>query len=138
MSQANKRKSADAVAAESFRSGGSYPKAPSDLSEQEVELWNQIVTCRAVDFFKPGSLSLLKDFVRLVCVQDENFHALTEDPKNPTLIANVVKLSGALTTLGTKLRLTIQSASRVGEAKLQEEGPGQMSALLGGYAVEQR
>ena len=138
MSQANKRKSADAVAAESFRSGGSYPKAPSDLSEQEVELWNQIVYSRAVDFFKPGSLSLLKDFVRLVTIQDINFQRLSEEPDDPTLIGNVTKVSGTLTTLGTKLRLTIQSASRVGEAKLQEEGPGQMSTLLGGYAVEQR
>lgn len=132
------RQSKEAVAAAAYRTGGKHPSPPSHLSEQAKTLWNDIVQSRAIDFFPSGTQELLAQFCELSIsmrgLQQEL--AVMREPDSG-LINNVTKLSAALTTLGTKLRLTVQSASRIGEAKADEKGFGN-SSLLGGYAVEVR
>lgn len=131
------RKSPESVSASLQRPGGRHPEPPADLLAEAADLWNEIVLDRPADFFRPGSLELLAQFCRLSVVQRFNIAALEADPGNADLIAPVVRLGAHLTTLAVKLRISIQTASRHGEKKTDERGPGKAAAdgLLGGHAV---
>jgi hypothetical protein len=133
------RKSAAAIAAAGFRAGGLHPTPPAELPPRAAQIWRGIVEARPVDFFAPGSLELLATFCRVSAVQETLLAQLEAEPSDDDRVARVAKLAATLTTLGTKLRLTIQSASRIGEAATKaKEAPGKASRLLGGHAVELR
>lgn len=132
------RESSEEKAAEYIRPDASHPEPPADLSPEAADLWNDIVLDRPANFFRPGAQQLLAQYCRLSIVQKAHIDRLERNPGDEEAIAAVTKLGTHLTVLGTKLRLTIQSASRLGEKKTGERGPGKLSRLIGGHAVEAR
>ena len=135
------RKSAEDIAAARFRGNptGQHPQPPATMPPPAAAIWRDIVEARPVDFFAPGSLHLLEQFCRLVIVQRHNLDLVESDATDNDALTRVTKTSAALTTLATKLRLSIQSASRIGEAatKAAEAAP-KLDGLLGGHAIEYR
>jgi hypothetical protein len=130
------RESAEAAAAAYMLAGGRHPEPPAAMPGEASRLWREIVEARPPDFFKPGQLHLLAIFVRLLAVHERLLEDLEADPTDET-IKRAARLASSITTYATKLRLTVQSASRVGEGKL-EEPQAKPSGLLGGHAIETR
>ena len=79
------RASPEARAAASWREGGRHPKPPQFLSVSAKKLWREIVKARPVDFFQPGSQTLLTQFCEMAIAQKANIQAMQEDP----LIQNI-------------------------------------------------
>lgn len=132
------RKSSEARAAAYVRPGTRHPAPPADLPAAAAELWNEIVLDRPADFFRPGAQQLLAQYCRLCVVQQAHIARLETHPGDDDAIAAVTKLGGHLTTLAVKLRISIQSASRLGEKATDAKGPGKLAHLIGGHAVETR
>ena len=138
------RKSAEEQAAARFRGNptGQHPQPPAGMPAPAAGIWREIVEARAVDYFKPGSLHLLEQFCRLVIVQRYNMDILDLNPGDDEALSRVTKASASLTTLATKLRLSIQasvgqSTPERGTARL-EEAPPKLDDLLGGRPIEYR
>lgn len=132
------RASAEAVAAARFRASpaGRHPEPPKGLSEDAASIWREVVECRPVDFFRPGALHLLETFCVTMAAFRENAALLAQDAQNDDVIARVSKLSGSLTTLATKLRISVQASTRPEDAISKEsETQASTSSLLGGHAV---
>ena len=135
------RKSAEEIAAARFRGNptGQHPQPPKGMPEPAAAIWREIVETRAVDYFKPGSLHLLEQFCRLVVVQRYNLDMLETNPGSSRHLDIVTRASTALTTLATKLRLSIQSSvgqntPERGTGRL-EETPPKSDSLLGGHML---
>ena len=129
------RLSADERAGAAFRAGIAHPTPPKDMPAEAKKLFREIVECRPADFFGPGSLELLATFCRLSIVQRGLVAAAEADPD---AVGKAQKLGVFLNVTAAKLRLTVQSASRVGEGKLDEKRPRAPSGLLGGNVAELR
>ena len=135
------RKSAEAIAAARFLASpsGRHPSPPADMPEAAKRVWKDIVECRPVDFFRGGSLQLLEQFCRQTVIARQMTAAVEADPTDRDAVGSMTKVSASLTTLATKLRLSIQAENgRHGldraEGKLNEAAP-KASSLLGGHAM---
>ena len=128
------RSSPEAVAAASWRQGGHHPQPPRHLGKQERQIWREIVECRAVDFFEPGSLHLLEEFCTAIVAQRGVAKVIAADPMNGEAAALFTKYGALTATLAQKLRLSIQSALRTESRKNEERLPAS-APLLGGEAV---
>src|SRR5688500_750913 len=98
------------------------PQPPSDLSEDQCEIWNRVVASEAADFFKTGAC---QQQLARYCVHLSEVSWLDDqiaDAKQPesdasfAVIDRLMKMRDredrACITLATKLRLTNQSRYR--------------------------
>ena len=128
------RQSADARAAAVFRAGGHRPP-PRGLPPRARALWREIVGCRAPDHFDPGSFPLLRQFC-ILAAHTETLEA--ELAVDAHALEEMLAVARTMTTLATKLRLTVQSRVRYDAGALDERLPDPttpVSRLLGGRAL---
>jgi hypothetical protein len=115
------------------------PKAPSDLTEFQAEIWERTVANEAADVFRTAALQqLLKEYCRHV----ETAHCLTQQVDRAMIATNLSmqeldtllrmrdRETKALADKATKLRLTNQSRYTPGAAgtaskKASEKKPWQ-------------
>lgn len=140
------RQSAESRSAAAFRSGGAPPKAPAHLSKDAKAVWTKIAASKPPDWFDEGAQVLLERYC------EATIQARRVARKLDTLMKagawrdarefekRFALLSTTLTTLATKLRLSVQSTVDRHSRKLGEKGngapkDGQPDTLLGGAAV---
>jgi phage terminase small subunit len=133
------RKSPEARGAERFRAGGSPAKVPRGFSQEAAEIWRGIVNGKPVDWFDKSSLQLLGLYCRALVLADKLSASL--DNANSLLAGDaperevrLVKLTGSITTMASKLRLTPQASIDRKSGMTTETGDGAEddNALLGG------
>ncbi len=134
------RISAEARGALSYRVGGRPPPAPKNLSREAAAIWRAIVRAKPLGWFDPGSLPLLARYCRTAVRAEQLADVLdattVHDLGAADLEKRVVKLNGSLTTLATKLRLSVQGAVDRKSRLLDEAGAGGADdRLLGGTAI---
>lgn len=97
------------------------PHAPSDLTNEQKEIWNRVVASESADFFRTGAVQqqLERYCIRSAEVAwlDETIRSAKDDDE--TSVAELDRLmkmrdreDSACVTLATKLRLTNQSRYR--------------------------
>ena len=94
--------------------------APDDLSAEQAEVWGQVVATKPSDWWDAGSVPLLAAYCRAV-VESRKVSALVESMSADMLLLDdglsrykelrkiQAALSGEMTSLATKMRLTQQS-----------------------------
>lgn len=111
-------------------------------------MWREIVSERAIDWFDAGSLVLLENYCELTVEGRRTAKELVRARKQRAAadtVREIVKrqslISLTLSTLGTKLRLTVQALVERQSRKLLERGQApvtrkaKVDRLLGGDAV---
>jgi hypothetical protein len=93
-----------------------YPQPPADLCEQAQGLWRQIVHSWPPKHFKAGSLSLLRTFVEISVMLERLGPKMLDGDE--VAFEKAAKLATIQSTLATKLRLSIQSALRIENARI--------------------
>lgn len=133
------RISAENRSGAAFRAGAAYREPPGHLTKAAKALWTEIVEARAVDYFAPGSFELLEQYCELTMLQRKTLRLIAKgkerDGMGRSYISRAVELSHALSTLATKLRMSIQAGTKSDAGKINEKGTGQGDRLLGGAAV---
>jgi hypothetical protein len=122
------RQSAEARSAAAFRAGGTPRPAPPHLSKPAAELWAAITASKPADWFDAGSAVLLESYCELA-VQGRalarhlaRLRAADAWPEAAGVERRFAALSARLTTLASKLRLSVQSVVAVQARKLAERG----------------
>jgi hypothetical protein len=134
--------SAEARSAAVWREGGQHPEPPASLSKEAKRLWNEIVRARPIDYFQPGSRTLLAQFCEMAVEQDENLRVMRENRGDPDAQRVVRDMAQTLNMTATKLRLTIQTEVDRKSGKLDEKEPtargkkGKADVLFGGNVVK--
>lgn len=103
-------------------------------------LWREIVADRPVDFFRPGSLDLLEAFCQITIEQQRVVRVLARTRVATGDYLDLQKMAARntamLTTLGSKLRLTVQADVDRHSRKSGERGDASVGDdLIGGAAV---
>lgn len=134
------RISAEERSAAAFRAGLERPMPPARMTAPAKALWREIVADRPVDFFRPGSLDLLESFCQLTIESQRIIRVLARTRIGTGDYIEMQKMaarnSSMLTTLGSKLRLTVQADTDGRSKKLGERGDGSTAdPLIGGAAV---
>lgn len=108
------------------------------MSPRAKAIWKQVVASKPVDWFDAGSLILLRSFCVIAADAQELEEKANEiGGRDEAVIESLRKSALALTTLGTKLRLTVQANVEWESRKNGEKGP-KTSPLLGGNIVNLR
>jgi hypothetical protein len=132
------RQSADARAAAKWRADPKYPEPPPGMDARACKLWREVVESRPRDFFRSGSLSLLRTFCQTSVVLEDIGPQMVADPADKALSDRFVKLALLQSNLAARLRLAVQVSMRIENARTQERA-GQRRAeaehLLGGKRV---
>lgn len=135
------RKSVENISAAAFRAAKTKRAAPAHLTKRAKELWNDIVSDRPADFFRPGSWELLTRY----CVLSDKQERVEIDlaplgPRDDGFI-DLMKVAESnaktLMLLAMRTRLTVQwSVARTDDGKLDEKGSrADANELLGGLRV---
>ena len=137
------RISAEARAAAAHLVGGKPPPPPKEMSPDAAKIWKLIVRSKPLGWFDYGSLVLLRQYCE-TAVEAQRFAAiLAEDCETLDdridVGKHLTRLNGSLTTMATKLRLSVQAAVDRKSRMLDEDGAGEKTddQLLGGKAVWQ-
>jgi hypothetical protein len=117
------RQSAEARSAAVWREGGQHPQPPKHLSRAAKAVWHEIVDCRPVDFFQPGSLHLLEQLCVMVVASRKIADLVEQDPLNKGAADAYTAYVQRCAMHCQKLRLSIQSALRTESGKLDEKEP---------------
>jgi hypothetical protein len=138
------RISSEARSGAAFRAGGgSAPKPPKHLSDAAKAIWQEVAASKPVDWFDPGACVLLESYcelgaharvvhARLVKLREaEAWDDCKAWEKRAGLLAE------KLSTLATKLRLSVQAQVDRHSRKITEKGAGETAGdpLIGGAAV---
>ena len=140
------RQSAESRAAAAFRAGAEPPRPPSGLSAAAKAVWVEIVASKPADFFDAGARPLLIAYceaavhVAYLARKLQWHRSRRYSPDAIDCEKRFVAVSGAMTTLSTKLRLSVQALVDRRSRGLLEQGAGSPTAkkpdrLLGGEAV---
>jgi hypothetical protein len=119
------RISPEARSAAAWRAEGVHPKPPENLSEPAKAIWHEIVDCRAVDFFKPGSLHLLEQLCVMVVAARTIGMIVEKNPLDEDAARAYTNYAQRCAMHCQKLRLSIQSALRTEAGELNEEEPSE-------------
>jgi hypothetical protein len=126
-------------------SGGGHAP-PRDMTPPAKALWRRIILSKPYDWFDPGSLVLLAQYCELAVQSDllvarrreldlpspdENLPISVDSALAEALERRISSHVMMLTNLATKLRLSVQSAVRRDDGRLDEKRPG-AHRLLGG------
>jgi phage terminase small subunit len=136
------RQSAEARSGAAWRDGGgTHPQPPKHLSRGAREVWREIVECRPVDFFQPGSLHLLEQLCVATVAARQIAETVEESPDDQAAAGLYLKYMQRCAMHCQKLRLSIQSALRTESGKLDEKEPsvrgrkGKADVLYGGNVM---
>jgi|GEM_PF-4840513 len=138
------RQSAEARSAAGFLAGAAPPPPPKHLSRAAAAVWREIVASKSVDWFDAGSRILLEAYcetavhARAIAKRLDRLRKLNAWEEAKTWEKRYALASGTLTTLSTKLRLSVQALVDRRSRGILERGPGETAArdpLLGGRAV---
>lgn len=128
------RMSVEAKAAEVWKHGGKHPKAPMRLSSEARKLWREIVETRPIDYFRPGSLTLLEQLCEVTIAQRAALRDLSGDPTNAALVKTCKDLTNMTVSLSRQLRLSVVSTIDNASGKTNEKET-KLDELLGGDRV---
>lgn len=135
------RISAEARSAGAYRAGGKHPVPPKEMQLEAVKVWRAIVRAKPLGWFDEGSLVLLRQYCETT-IEAQKFAAMLAgefDALDDRIEVgkHLVRLNGNLTTMATKLRLSVQAAVDRRNRILDEDGAGKKAddKLLGGKAV---
>lgn len=135
------RMSAEARSAAVHRSGGKPPSPPAGFGEAESKIWRDIVRQKPLGWFDAGSLPLLGQYCRtLVLAERAAAHMMllpVDDAEAVAFGKHLARLNSSVTTIATKLRLSVQGSidRRAGMLAETNELPDAGDNLLGGAAV---
>lgn len=136
------RMSAEARSASAFKSGGKPPPPPDGFAEAESKIWRKITRQKPLGWFDEGSLPILSQYCRTLVLAERTSAALmsmaVDDPMAIEVGKHLVRLNGSVTTMATKLRLSVQGSvdRRSGMLAETNDDAGAVSDnLLGGAAV---
>ena len=136
------RMSAEARSAAAHKSGGKPPTPPDGFGEAESKIWRAITRQKPLGWFDAGSLPLLGQYCRTVVLAERTAAGLMgmaiDDPMAIEVGKHLVRLNGSITTMATKLRLSVQGSvdRRAGMlAETNDEAASISDNLLGGAAV---
>jgi hypothetical protein len=118
--------------AAAWRSGGEKPGPPQGMSPQARRIWQEIVADRPADWFRPGSLQLLRQFCEVSVAQHAALADLTAAPDDDDVVARVKTLAGILNATSIKLRLSVQ-ADVDRRSRRVDEREASADVLLGGW-----
>lgn len=133
------RISAEERSAAAFRAGLERATPPARMTAPAKALWREIIADRPVDFFRPGSLDLLESFCQVTIEGQRIVRQLARTRVGTGDYIELQKVaarnSAMLTTLGSKLRLTVQADTDGRSKKTGERGDaGATDPLIGGAA----
>jgi len=132
------RISAESRSAALFRAQLKRRPVPRRLKPAAKAIWQDIVDDRPADWFRAGNWELLEQYCELLVQQRGCLDALTKleptDDGYPGLLRSASRLAATLTTLATRLRLTVQWDVQAKSRKTDERGEGTRDPLLGGLA----
>jgi phage terminase small subunit len=124
------RQSAEARGAAAFRAGAVPLEPPKHLSKEAAALWLAITACKPPDWFDPASAVLLEEF----CEVSTHLRALYQHlarlreagawSEAAVTERRWLRVGARLTTLATKLRLTVQAGVDRKSRMLDERGSG--------------
>jgi hypothetical protein len=142
------RISADARSLAAFRAGAAPPSPPQHLSRPAAAVWREIASSRPPDYFDAGNFPLLELYCettahsRELAKKLERFRRANAWGEAKGWERRYALLAAVLVSVGTKLRLTVQSAVSIRSGKLQERGQTgdrhDPDRLLGGDALRPR
>jgi hypothetical protein len=105
---------------------GGHRKVPSPTPpdrRQAKAVWQEIVGCRPVDFFKPGALHLLEQLCVMVVAARTIGQIVEENPLDEDAAKVYTSYAQRCAMHCQKLRLSIQSALRTEAGELDEAEP---------------
>jgi hypothetical protein len=123
------RQSAEARGAAAYRAGGAPQAPPKALSKEAAALWLAITACKPPDWFDPASAVLLEEFCEVVThlrALHQHLARLREAgawSEAAVTERRWLRLGARMTTLATKLRLTVQSGVDR-KSRMLDEGSG--------------
>lgn len=135
------RMSAEARSAAAHKAGGKPPPPPPGFAEAESRIWQKIVRQKPIGWFDEGSLPILALYCRTLVLADRTASKLMslepDDPLGMELAKQLVRLGSSVTTMATKLRLSVQGSIDRRSGMLAETNNTVEVAdnLLGGAAV---
>ncbi len=137
------RQSAESRSIAGFRAGSAPPAPPKHLSKGAAIVWVQIVASKPADWFDAGSLVLLETYcegavhIRCIAKKLAGFRKSGAWEEAKAWEKRFKQMSECLTTIATKLRLSVQAIVERHSRKIGERGNAGKAAdtLLGGQAV---
>lgn len=129
------RISAENRSASVFRAGGKHPEPPKGISPRAKRIWRDIVTSKPFDWFEAGSLVLLRSYCVIAAdAQELEERSLEVGVRSEAVMESLRRSALAMTTIATKLRLTVQSSLDRRSGQKDEKGPAKLT-LIGGRSV---
>jgi hypothetical protein len=142
------RQSAEARAAATFRAGAASPAPPKHLSRDARAVWIAIAASKPADWFDAGAQPLLESYceltvqARAIAKKLARLRKGSSWEESKAFERRLEWLSLTLSTLGTKLRLTVQAQIDRRSGRIGERGATPIrrrskaaDRLLGGQAV---
>jgi hypothetical protein len=125
-----------------FRAQPKQRPAPQRLNAAAKAIWREIVDDRPADWFRAGNWELLEEYCEFLVQQRACLDALAKlqpaEEGYPALLRSASRLATTLTTLATKLRLTVQWDVQAKSRKTDEKGQPAHDPLLGGLAWQEQ
>jgi hypothetical protein len=85
-------------------------------------VWKEIVESRAEDYFRPGALHLLEMLCTLIDLARQLAPLVQADPMDAAVAGQYLKFCQTTALLSQKLRLSVQSSTRLEAGILNESG----------------
>ena len=106
-------------------------RAPKELMDEEVEIWQSVVDSRPADWFSPGNVPLLTQYCRHVIQARRIAEWIEKAPENPKLkiidYDRLLKMqrdeSAIIAMLATKMRLAQQSLTNHRGNTISQKAP---------------
>lgn len=139
------RQSAESRAAAAYRAGSAPPAPPRHLSKQAAAIWVEIAASKPADWFDAGARILLENYcetavhARGIAKRLAHLRKSSAWEEAKPWEKRLALMSTTLTTLATKLRLSVQALVDRRSRGILERGAQpeakQPDTLLGGKAV---
>lgn len=125
-----------------WREGGHRVLPPARMNKSAKALWYSIVNSKPADWFSPGSAVLLGQFCELAVQQKQLIAYRSAMVDEEIWAARAVELekrihsySATLSTLATKMRLSVQAIMESRSFQIEEKGT-QAKALFDASAMK--
>lgn len=140
------RQSAESKSASGFRAGSAPPEPPKHLSKEAAVVWTTVAVSKPADWFDAGAQLMLETLCetvvhgRAVAKKLNAFRKAGAWDECKAYEKRLALMSQTISTLSTKLRLSVQAIVDRHSRKLGERGQGAQAGgvpdtLLGGRAV---
>jgi len=141
------RQSAEARAAAALTAGGGAPRPPKHLSKEAAAVWREIAESKPADWFDPGACVLLENYCELTCqaravaAKLAKLRRASSWEESKAFERRLAWITVTLSTVATKLRLSVQALVERQSRKILERGQAPITSkpkadrLIGGEAV---